>query len=156
MTYRPDLALIGDTFAAIKPIEAFRVELYSNFPQTLDMIYMPARGLGALVGADETVAVWLITMIMTFVLSLGLSLIRNTFMRKVYSTTLGAIGGFYLNGFAYIFVIITFLMVYLTMVLLPRKQACIAGNAVAFICLTLGNLVDVMTGIGMIRNTFLI
>ena len=154
MTSRPDLAFIADTVTILKPLDLFRENLLGPFSHTLEMIYMPARELGAIVGVEETVAMWLITMILTFISSLGLSLIRNTFCRKVYSTTFGLIGGFYLNGFAYIFIIITFMLVYLTMVLLPRKQAVIAGNLVALACLTFGNLCDVLTGIGMLRNTF--
>ena len=93
-------------------------------------------------GVEVSVATWLMTLFMVFGLSLGLSLIRSPFLRKVYSTTFGLILAFYLNGFAYSFVLLTILAVYVPMALLPRNQAVIVGNLINVASLTIANWWD--------------
>lgn len=87
----------------------------------LTVIYTPVTFLEANAGVDVYSGAWLVTMIATFVACLGLSLIKNVTLRKAYSSGLGLFFGFYCNGFAYILVILSFCLVYLAVLLLPRR-----------------------------------
>ena len=54
---------------------------------------------------DLSVAAWVVSVISVFVGCLLLSLIDSPFLRKMFSTTIGTVFGFYINGPGYVWVI---------------------------------------------------
>lgn len=118
------------------------------------MIDTPIDLIASAVGQDKNTSTWIFAMVCVFVLSLGLSLIRNTALRKWYSTSIGLFFGFQVNGLGYIFVLLMFVAVYPIVVVLPRRQASVVGSLFALLMLSLGNFYVWYLGVGKTEFVF--
>ena len=62
-----------------------------------------------------------ITAVLQFLACLPMPWIRNTFLRKVYATTMGTMLGFYCYGFSYMWYVLYILQAYALLRVLPRS-----------------------------------
>ena len=122
----------------------------------LDLLYTPVTELAKL-GPSETLLAIFLTYLAMFFLSLLLSLIKTPFLRKVYSSSLGLFLGFYCNGFGFIYVLMSYAVVQLTIYVVPsRRFAYILGHLHAGTFLIYGNVIDYQMGLSLKGAHFLI
>ena len=83
------------------------------------------------------------------------SLVRNATLRKALSLTTGFTLGFYVYGFGYTIVIISFMTAYIPIMLLPRYYGSIACCLIAAAQLVFFNYQDWKHGIQMHNQTWI-
>ena len=139
--------------AFVKSLNEIGSKMSEKFADQTEILQVPSRALMTATGTDDLgTACWVFSCIAIFGLSLVLSLIDVPIVRKLFSTTMSFVFGFYIFGPGYVWILLQFIVIYVVLAVLPRDAGAKVGHAIAFVTLSMSNLYVFWLGAG--KNEF--
>lgn len=109
-----------------------------------DIVYYPVNKIASIFGRPSDECQLFVSILIAFLLSFPLPLLRNVALRKLYSTGFGLVMTFYTFGISTLLLIPYNMYGYVSMLLLPRKYAVVAILIVSGGILTVGNYYEML------------